>query len=308
MRLMRPGPSLSAIVLLGAMSPLALPQAPSAPATSRTQVPGKPTTSAALPANPNEYVRQVVAHELEEQDRDHSMWRYHIHREDDKNNQDRDVIETKDGQLSRLILVWGKPLSAEERQSDLERMQRQVSDLKEREHHAKREQEDGAKERQMFRLIPDAFIFKYDGEENGQVRLSFVPNPHFDPPNFEAKVYKSLKGFMIVDRQSLRMAELDGTLFEDVNFGWGFLARLKKGGTFCVKQKDIGDGHWNEVYDEVNLQGHAVFFKNITQKHKQTRTEWRRVPDSITIQQAYDMLLKDPSPSAQNQGVAALPR
>lgn len=307
---MRPGFSLTAMVLLVAMSPPAFPQNSFVPAPSQTQAPGSQRVPEALPTDPNQYVRQVIEHELQEQDRDHSLWRYHIHREDDKNNQDRDVIETKEGQLARTILLWGKPLSAEERQSDLERMQRQISDAKEREHHAKREQEDGAKERQMFRLIPDAFIFKYDGEENGQVRVSFVPNPHFDPPNFEAKVYKSLKGYMIVDRQSMRMAEMSGTLFEDVNFGWGFLtlARLKKGGTFCVKQKAISDGHWNEVYDEVNLQGHAVFFKTITQKHKQTRTEWRRVPDTITLQQAYQMLLQDPSPSAQNQGVAALPR
>lgn len=303
---MHPGPLLTAIVLLGAMSPGAAPQTSSVGPPHQIQLPGTSFRDHPLPADPDQYVHQAIAHELELQDRDHTLWRYHIHREDEKNNQDRDVIETRQGQLSRLVLLWGKPLNAQERVNDLERMQRQVSDNEERARHEKREREDGAKARQMLNLIPEAFFFKYDGEENGLVRLSFVPNPHFDPPNFEAKVYKSLKGFLWIDRDSMRLAGIDGTLFEDVNFGWGLLGHLNKGGTFHVRQKDIGDGHWDVVSEDVNMLGRAAIFKTITRKQKQTRTDWHRVPDSITLQQAYEMLLRDPGPSAQNQVEPAL--
>jgi len=284
---MRPGLLLTAIVFLGGVSTLTFAQNPSAP---REAQPPASAQLAGLPANPNDYVRKAIAHELEEQDHDHTLWRYHLHREDEKNNVDRDVIETHEGQLSRTLLLWGKPLSAAERENDQARMQRQVNDPEERARHAKREKEDGAKARQMLQLIPEAFFFNYDGEGNGVVRLSFVPNPHFDPPNFESKVYRSLKGFLWIDRENTRLAGIDGTLFEDVNFGWGILGHLNKGGTFSVKQKDVGENHWEVVSEEVNMNGRAVLFKTITRKQKQMRTEFRHVPNTITIQQAYQIL------------------
>lgn len=295
---MRPGLLLTAIVLLGGMSPT-FAQNPSAP---REVQPSASTQPAGLPANANDYVRKAIAHELEEQDNDHVLWRYHLHREDEKNNVDRDVIQTREGQLSRTLLLWGKPLSKEERENDQARMQKQVNDPEERARREKREKEDDAKARQMLQLIPDAFFFKYDGEGNGVVRLSFTPNPHFDPPNFESKVYRSLKGFLWIDRENTRLAGMDGTLFEDVNFGWGILGHLNKGGTFSVKQRDVGENHWEVVSEEVNMNGRAVLFKTITRKQKQTRTEFRRVPSTITIQQAYKILLQgEGSVTSENQ-------
>ena len=304
---MHPGRPLLAIVLLGVMSSPTAPQTPSAPAPSHEmQVPGASSGTTPLPHDANQFVHQAILHELEELDRDQSMWRYHLHREDEKSNVDRDVIETKEGQLSRTLLLWGKPLTAQERETDEQRMQRQVSDPEERVRHDKREKEDGAKARQMLGLIPAAFIFTYDGEENGLVRLTFVPNPRFDPPNFEAKVYRSLKGILRIDRASMRLAGMEGTLFEDVNFGWGLLGHLNKGGTFSVKQRNVGDNHWDVVSEEVNMMGRAVVFKTITRKQKQTRTEFRRVPASLTMQQAYQMLLRDPGSAAHNTDTSEL--
>jgi hypothetical protein len=303
---MHPGPLVTAMLLLGALSPAAAPQIPSPSAAPHEMRIPRPASAAPLPSDANAYVREAIGHEVAEQDRDQSHWRYHLHREDEKNNVDRDVIETREGQLSRTLLLWGKPLTNKERITDEERMQHQVSDPEERARHEKREREDGAKARQMLRLIPDAFIFKYAGEENGLVRLTFVPNPHFEPPNFEAKVYRSLKGSLWIDRQSMRLAGIDGTLFEDVNFGWGLLGHLSKGGTFNVRQKNVGEGHWDVVSEEVNMVGRAVVFKTITRKQKQIRSEFRRVPDSITIRDAYQLLLRDPDPSAHKQDASEL--
>src|SRR5262249_27903444 len=94
---------------------------------------------------------------------------------------------------------------------------------------------------------------------------------------------------------------------EDVNFGWGILGHLNKGGTFSVKQKDVGDNHWEPVSEEVNMNGRAVLFKTISRKQKQTRTDFRRVPSDITIQQAYHILQQDAgSATSENQDKSQL--
>src|SRR5215472_9466911 len=142
---------LHAISVLGLTAAVAVaqnqPPRPQDTTASQPQQPAPSTPQAQepLPQNANDYIRQAVTHELEVQDRDHSHWRYSFHREDDKGTQDRDVIETTEGSLSRTLLKFGRPLTSEERQLDEARMQKQISDPAERARHNKRERDDAEK-------------------------------------------------------------------------------------------------------------------------------------------------------------------
>jgi len=181
-------------------------------------------------------------------------------------------------------------------------MKKLVEDSAERAKREKRAKGDEEKLMQMFKAIRDAFIFKYDGEENGQVRLTFFPNPHYDAPNRELQVFRSLSGKMWIDRAAGRLARMDGSLFEDVIFGWGLLGRLNKGGTFSVAQNRVGDNHWEVVALDVRMSGHAVVFKSINVKQLQRLTDFHRVSDDLTIAQAYQLLVKGDNPiSAESQ-------
>lgn len=248
-----------------------------------------------LPSDATQYVKEIVKHELAADANDHTHWRFRIHREDEKGSQDRDVIETKEGQLARTLLINGSPLTPDQRTADEARMKKLVDDPAERAKREKRAKDDGDKLTQMFKAIPDAFIFKYDGEENGQVRLAFFPNPHYDAPNRELQVFRSLSGKMWIDRAGGRLSRMDGSLFEDVVFGWGLLGRLNKGGTFSVQQKKVGEDHWEVVSLDVRMSGHAVVFKTINVKQLQRFTDFRRVSDDLTVAQAYQLLEKGES-------------
>jgi len=286
---------IQAVVFVAVIAALAVAQ-DQASASKPQEIPERPgEITPSLPQDANQYVRASIQHELIEEDRDHSHWRYSLHREDSKGSQDRDVIETPEGSLSRTLLKWGRPLNPQEHQEDEARMQKQVSDPDERAKHNKREKKDSEKARQMLRSIPEAFMFTYDGQEDGLVRLSFVPNAHFEPPNLELRIFRSVHGKLWIDRHSSRLARIEGELFEDVNFGFGLLGHLNKGGTFKVVRKDVGDGNWNIVSEEVNMTGRAAIFKTISEKQKQILTGYHRVPDSLTLTQAYEMLTKDPN-------------
>jgi hypothetical protein len=255
-----------------------------------------------LPTDANQYLREIVKHELAADENDHSHWRYRIHREDEKGSQDRDVIETRDGQLARTLLINGKPLTPDQRAADEARMKKLVADPSERAKREKRAKDDSDKLTMMFKAIPDAFIFKYDGEENGQVRLAFFPNPHYDAPNRELQVFRALSGKMWIDRAGGRLTRMEGALFEDVFFGWGLLGRLNKGGTFTVVQNRVGENHWEIVSLDVRMTGHAVIFKSINVRQMQRLTDFRRVSDDLSIAQAYDLLVKgDNAVSAESQ-------
>jgi hypothetical protein len=275
-------------------------QTPGITAPAQHEAPATPSTPP-LPADATQFVREVIHHELAMEAQDHSHWRYRAHREDEKSNIDKDVIETHDGELTRTLLLWGRPLTADERQKDQERMQKLVSDPAERAKRAKREKEDSDKGHEMFKAIPEAFIFKYDGIENGLVRLAFFPNPNYDAPTRELRVFRALSGKMWIDAVQKHVVRIEGQLFEDVTFGWGILARLNKGGTFVVNMREVGPGHWDMTSLDVNMSGHAILFKNIAVKEHQTQSEFSRVPDNLTMAQAYNMLQKDSPVTANNQ-------
>lgn len=278
-----------AMLLLGASLGMAL----HAQTTAETLPP--------LPKDANQLVKDVIKHQINADAADHTHWRYHIHREDEKGSQDRDVIDTKEGQIARTLLINGLPLTPEQRAADEARMKKLVEDPSERAKREKRAKDDEEKGVQMFKAIPDAFIFKYEGAEEGQVRLSFFPNPHYSAPTRELQIFRSMSGMLWIDRAALRMSRLDGSLFEDVTFGWGLLGRLNKGGTFSVTQSRVGDDHWEIVSLDVKMAGHAVIFKTINVKQRQRINGFHRINDNMTISEAYQLLEKgDSTVSAEN--------
>jgi hypothetical protein len=297
---MNPRTLLQAVVFLCATTVAIVPQSP-APASHETP----PLAKASLPQDANQYIRQAILHEIAEEDRDQSHWRYRFHRDDDRNNYDRDVIETKEGQLARTLLFAGRPLTAEQLQQDEDRMRKLVSDPEERAKRIKREKDDTEKARRLLKAIPDAFTFKYDGEEEGMVRLSFVPAPHYSAPTRELQVFRVLSGKLWIDRSSSRLAGIDGALFEDVTFGFGLLGRLNKGGTFKISQRQVAPDHWELVALELNLSGHAIIFKTISIKQRQTFSDFQRVSDSLTMAEAFQILQRDASAASANNDHAA---
>jgi hypothetical protein len=114
-----------------------------------------------------------------------------------------------------------------------------------------------------------------------------------------------MSGKMWIDQADRRLIRLDGSLFEDVTFGWGLLGRLNKGGTFSIMQSRVGDNHWEYVSLDVKMVGHAVIFKSINVKQLERLTDFHRVSDNLTISEAYQLLEKSERPvSAQNQNDA----
>ena len=247
------------------------------------------------PADITGFVRDTINNELKAIDTDHSRWMYRLHREDDKGSTDREVVETTEGNLSKTLLFNGQPLNAEQREKDEQRIHELISDPEARSRREKREKADAEKARQLLKGIPEAFIFTYGGMEDGMVRVNYRPNPHYNPPSREMTVYHSMSGTLLIHPSVKRLVRLEGTLFEDVSFGWGLLGHLDKGGSFRVVQKDVGQGHWESVLVDLNIRGRAVIFKTIAVHQKQVFSGFRRLPDDITLNKALEILEKPES-------------
>src|SRR3974390_2633678 len=149
----------------------------------------------------------------------------------------------------------------------------------------------------MLPASPDAVLYTYPGRERGTngdelVHLTFKPNPNFNPPNHETRVYEGMQGDMLIDRNAMRIAKIDGTLFKDVEFGWGILGRLYKGGKFYIEQRDVGNGRWETVRETLDFNGKVLMIKPLTIYSTETASDFHPVPSNLTVVQALELLHK----------------
>jgi len=107
---------------------------------------------------------------------------------------------------------------------------------------------------------------------------------------------------VLIDRKAMRIARIDGTLFKDVDFGWGILGKLYKGGKFFIEQRDVGGGRWETVRETLEFHGKILMIKPLTIWSTETATDFRPVPSNLTTAQALELLHKSDETVAENGG------
>jgi hypothetical protein len=217
----------------------------------------------------------------------------------------KEIVRTKQGGLSLTLLLNGKPLTADQRQKEDAKLEKFANDPEARRKRRESNQADDQRAESMLTSLPDAFLYTYAGTDRGPhgeelVHLKFTPNPGFQPPNHETAVYQGMQGDMIIDQRAVRIANIDGTLFKDVDFGWGILGKLYKGGKFRIVQKDIGGGHWEEVEETLQFYGKILMVKSLTIWSTETMSDFQPISSNITTAQALDLLHKSADVVAQN--------
>ena len=245
------------------------------------------------PGDPVALVRAASWNELHSSNQQHPF-RFRLRKQDESAITTKDIVETKDGDVARLVAVNDQPLTPDRAKAERDRLDNLLAhpELQTRRH--KKEQEDSNRSNEMVRLLPDAFLYTYRGVVNtpdGPAwRLSFLPNEKFIPPDREAQVYHGMAGELWIDCNQKRLAHLDAHLISDVNFGWGVIGRLYKGGTILVRQQDVGQNHWENVQLKLNLTGKILMFHNVTFQTTEESTDFKPVSNTLTYQDAIRML------------------
>jgi hypothetical protein len=263
---------------------------PASRAQAQNQDKAAPATESA-----QQLFRDVVWNEAHAQETDNSYWRYREVRQENDKTEVLDVLGTPHGQIHRLLAVNGVPLSGKARDAEERRIQEQVNHPEQIEQAQKKRSEDGDEELRMLKMLPNAFSFRYDGTKDASTKLAFAPNPNFHPPDREAEVFHHMEGTILVDPRTKRLVEINGVLTSEVKFAAGLLGHLYKGGTFRVRQRDVGQGHWDMTLLDVHMDGKALFFKTIAVRQNESYSHYQRVPANTSLQQAAQLLRSDTS-------------
>ena len=232
---------------------------------------------------------------------------YRIRKETPAGSQTRELIEAANGSLGWVLANNDQPLNAEQRIQEEKKLKKLLTDPDEQAKQFKRQREDEERSRKMLAAMPDAFIYTYDGLEPPRsgfgelVRLSFKANPDFDPPDRETQVLSGMQGHMLIDPNERHLVKIDAQLVEDVNFGWGIFGRLNKGGRFVVEQSRIAKDRWDTTDMTLDFTGKILLFKKLRIKEHETASNFRSVPQNLSLQEAAQILRQKATELAQKK-------
>jgi hypothetical protein len=249
-------------------------------------------TGSIAPADPA-VVERALSNELRTaQDTGHPM-QYRLRKSTPRLTSTKQIIETKDGAVARLLMINDNTLSPADRQKDDARLDALLADPDRQRKRKQSEQADTGRALKVLRAMPKAFLYEYAGSEtSGSTTLekySFIPNPKFSSSDLELLVLTAMSGKLTIDATHERVVRLEGHLQQDVDIGWGILGRLNKGGWITIEQADVGGGVWRIVRFQMAMTG-RVFFKTRSFDTVEEQSHYAPVPLGITYQQAIQML------------------
>jgi hypothetical protein len=235
-----------------------------------------------------EIIQAAVKTELAADQNDRSRWRY---RDDQRDGNDTVsiVVQTDHGSVKRVISKNGRPLSEAEAGVEEQRIQSLIHDPDKLAKRRKDAAQDDKNATELLKMLPEAFNWKVQSEDAEKITLHFEPNPSFSPPDMQSRVLGEMMGELVVDKEQNRIETIRGRLVQDVTIGWGLLGRLHEGGTFRVERRQIAPKLWQITETHVHIEGKALFFKNIGEQQDEVQTEFTRVPEDTTLEQAAEM-------------------
>jgi hypothetical protein len=261
---------------------LALAMATLSPALASPRDAGEPTLQA------NDLLREAVANEKAGVNSDYFAWMDRL--EKPRGSVTKLMVNTPQGILGRTVAINDRALSADERQQDDERINRLLDPEKMREK-AKKQQDDQQHIERLLVALPDALDCDYSpaSHEDRSLLLECSPNPAFSPPNFESQVLQGMKTEILIDRDEKRIIRIAGTLFKDVTFGWGFLARLNRGGRIEIIQSRVVGKHWGITHMQLDFEGRVIVLKPLHMEETESFWDYRSV-SGMTVAQALEFL------------------
>jgi hypothetical protein len=81
-----------------------------------------------------------------------------------------------------------------------------------------------------------------------------------------------------------------GSTVERVDFGYGILGHVEKGGTFEIRREQVSATRWKTNLVEVHIQGKILLLKNVTKDQRESRSDFRPVPHDISLTAAKNLL------------------
>jgi len=258
---------------------------------------GQPAAAALSPTQAQALVARALATEVRTaRDLSHPM-RYRLRKSSPRLTTTKEIAETRDGDVARLVAINDQPLSPDDELQEQARLDALLSDPSRQHHRKQSEESDTGIVLKLLRMLPQAFLYEYEGVGQGSAgaveKFRFHPNPAFSPPDMETQALTAMSGELWIDAAQERVTRLEGHLQQDTDYGWGILGKLDKGGWIVLEQAEVGAGQWRIARFQIKMEL-RILFKEKSFDSVQEMTQYAPVPAGLDYRQAIQMLRGGP--------------
>jgi hypothetical protein len=229
--------------------------------------------------------------------------RYRQRKIDAKGDTTREVIESKQGNIARLVQRNGQPITPAQNAAERIRLLADLDSPDDFLKHQKRGVEIRNEALDLIRLLPQAMLYTFtpgqpqlQNKSGREIVLDYRPNPAFHPPTMAANLLVSLQGRVWIDAQSGCIDRIDAQITRPVEFGFGLLAKIFPGGTIEFEQTHITGDRWAYSHLEEHLTARVLLVKTVPQNASLTSWDFRPISPQPSFQEAIHELLAIPIP------------
>ena len=250
-------------------------------------------------------IKDVAYNEMHDRERD-SFWAYDIEQKIGQNSYAKRQVETQEGPIFRVLEENGKPLTNAESRKEQARLEHLINNPSALARNRDDHRQDEERVERLIKLMPDAFLFEQEGQPSGDmVTFRFRPNPAFTPPTYEARVFHGMAGTIEINQRLKRFVAMHGTVIDRIDFGYGLLGYVDKGGRFEVHRQQVSATRWKTDLVDVHVAGRVILFKSVSKDHHEVRSDFQAVPTDISLDDAKRLLDQAASENEAELGAAS---
>jgi hypothetical protein len=219
----------------------------------------------------------------------------HFDSHDNVTSEHREAWETfiLDGQpFQRMLEREGKPLAAEERRKQEQKLDKATARLEsetpeQKQRRAADNEKTRHRERAFLLEIPDAFdlvleaSLKVDGQDVWVV--SGTPKPGYRAKSREGAALLKIRGKMWIEKTGYQWVRLEAQTTATISYGL-FLARLNPGAKLELEQTRINDEVWLLKREYMSGTGRIALVKRVAEDEEITWSDYKkfRVESTVT--------------------------
>jgi hypothetical protein len=213
-----------------------------------------------------ELVRQAVATELSSPLVTQNCT-YEYQREVSGKRETLFMVKTSNLVVGKVVGVDNARVSDDQEQKEDARLRHLLQSSSEQEQLRKKQHRFEQFMRELVEALPDAFHYTkvpIQGAPGAHLtQLAFQPAPEFHPARTSLELLRGLSGTMVIDNQTKQIVKFEANLFRDIDFGWGIVVHLNRGGNLRLERELTGQPHSNIRSFSVNTQGRILLLKKL---------------------------------------------
>jgi hypothetical protein len=181
-----------------------------------------------------------------------------------------DMFFVNGQEIDELTGKDGKPLSADERGKEMNRVQKEIKKDSDEKYIAKRDVENGKQIDMLLHMLRYTNGHRIDLGGRSTLAYDLSGDPGVHPKGVEETFLHNMSGTIEIDEKTGELVDLNARLDHDVKIGGGLLANLHKGFWIHAQQRRYPDGVWLRKLVEGNGDARAALFFHPYFKFKQT--------------------------------------